>query len=57
MNLPEVPNGWRILERDETVQSGDMWSYYSRLANRKWIRARYVDDAQLSYNVYIRKVK
>lgn len=57
MNLPVIPNGWRLLEKDELVLVGDMWSYYSSLSGHGWLRAKYVNEPQLGYNVYIRKVK
>lgn len=57
MNLPKIPNGYRILYEGENVQKGDLWSYYSRLTIHGWLSCRYVENKQLPYNVYIRKIE
>jgi hypothetical protein len=54
--LPEIPKGYRLLETNEEVLPGDLWSFYSSLAIHSWQPAKHVNQEQLEYNRYIRKI-
>ena len=51
-NLPKLPQGYELVDRDQFIEQGDLWAHSN---GTHWLKTKYWGQPQFPYNAYARK--